>query len=140
MKPLLPIALLSTLILTACVTQVVAPSEAPIVGNDRDAHGCIGSAGYQWSLLKNNCIRIFEDGLRMDPLDASLDQTQSAFLVFVSPQEVARAEVYLPGAPESIILTKNPNNNGQWSDTKYTLTEDMGAYTLSDAQKKPLYQ
>ncbi|MEI8053861.1 MAG: hypothetical protein WCH52_08960 [Bacteroidota bacterium] len=31
-----------------------------MVGNDRDVHGCIGSAGYQWSEIKKECIRPFE--------------------------------------------------------------------------------
>lgn len=33
-----------------------------MMGNDRDPHGFIGSAGYTWSLVKNKCIRIFEEG------------------------------------------------------------------------------
>lgn len=49
----------------------VAPSEAPssaaevqtqpMPGSDRDAHGCIGSAGYQWCAAKNKCLRIWEE-------------------------------------------------------------------------------
>ena len=32
-----------------------------IVGNDRDAHGCIGSAGYSWCAVKNKCLRVWEE-------------------------------------------------------------------------------
>jgi hypothetical protein len=32
-----------------------------IVGNDRDEHGCIGSAGYSWCEAKNKCARVWED-------------------------------------------------------------------------------
>jgi len=32
----------------------------PIVGNDRDEHGCIGSAGYSWSGTLSECIRPWE--------------------------------------------------------------------------------
>lgn len=35
--------------------------EKPLVGNDRDEHGCIGSAGYQWCEAKNKCLRIWEE-------------------------------------------------------------------------------
>ena len=31
-----------------------------IVGNDRDIHGCIGSAGYSWSSTSKKCIRAWE--------------------------------------------------------------------------------
>jgi hypothetical protein len=33
----------------------------PIVGGDRDAHGCIGSAGYSWCAVKNKCLRVWEE-------------------------------------------------------------------------------
>jgi hypothetical protein len=30
-------------------------------GSDRDAHGCIGSAGYTWCGAKNKCLRTWEE-------------------------------------------------------------------------------
>lgn len=33
----------------------------PMVGNDRDEHGCIGSAGYSWCEAKQKCLRIWEE-------------------------------------------------------------------------------
>jgi hypothetical protein len=32
-----------------------------LVGNDKDEHGCIGSAGYTWCELKNKCLRTWEE-------------------------------------------------------------------------------
>jgi maltose-binding protein MalE len=32
-----------------------------LVGNDKDAHGCIGSAGYTWCEVKNKCLRVWEE-------------------------------------------------------------------------------
>jgi len=32
-----------------------------IVGNDKDEHGCISSAGYSWCEEKNKCLRIWEE-------------------------------------------------------------------------------
>jgi putative hemolysin len=32
-----------------------------IVGNDRDEHGCIGSAGYSWCEAKQKCLRTWEE-------------------------------------------------------------------------------
>ena len=52
--------------LTACETKVpVAPvvSEAPeakMAGSDRDAHGCIPSAGYAWCARTKQCERPWE--------------------------------------------------------------------------------
>lgn len=33
----------------------------PLLGGDRDEHGCIGSAGYSWCELKQKCLRIWEE-------------------------------------------------------------------------------
>jgi hypothetical protein len=37
------------------------PTQYPIVGGDRDAYGCIPSAGYQWCEVKQKCIRSWEE-------------------------------------------------------------------------------
>jgi len=36
------------------------PSRQPLPGADRDAHGCIGSAGYAWCARKKACVRPWE--------------------------------------------------------------------------------
>ena len=39
---------------------VPAPSPIVTVGGDRDAHGCIGSAGYAWCERTGRCERPWE--------------------------------------------------------------------------------
>jgi len=34
--------------------------DSQMVGNDSDAHGCIGSAGYSWCEERGECIRVWE--------------------------------------------------------------------------------
>ncbi len=67
MKAFLLIPLL--MLLTACASQDKAAARAdaaaaapatPMVGGDRDAHGCIGSAGYQWCEHSQRCERPWE--------------------------------------------------------------------------------
>lgn len=41
-------------------TPTAVPTQA-LVGNDRDAHGCIPSAGYQWCESKQKCLRPFAE-------------------------------------------------------------------------------
>lgn len=36
-------------------------NKPPIVGGDKDAHGCIGSAGYSWCEAKKKCLRTWEE-------------------------------------------------------------------------------
>ena len=33
-----------------------------VVGSDKDEHGCIASAGYTWSEVQKDCIRLWEKG------------------------------------------------------------------------------
>lgn len=44
--------------LSGCSTQTSPPVHA--VGGDRDAHGCIGSAGYAWCAGTGQCERPWE--------------------------------------------------------------------------------
>lgn len=53
------------LILILCLVSFIATATASeltgvVVGADRDAHGCIGSAGYSWSSPLKKCIRPWE--------------------------------------------------------------------------------
>ena len=115
--------------------------DGPIVGNDSDEHGCIGSAGYTWSVVKNECIQIFNSGIRLDAKATNLDKTVSAFIVFKSENEDAQAELYLPSAKKSILLAKDKKNGaGKWVNKNYVLSQWKGMYTLENKKKKVLYQ
>lgn len=42
-------------------TPLTTSTSIPMVGNDKDEHGCIGSAGYSWCAAKNKCLRSWEE-------------------------------------------------------------------------------
>jgi len=54
----------------------------PIVGGDKDNHGCIGSAGYSWCATKNKCLRVWEESCEIAgdvyPLFSSLKWSASS--------------------------------------------------------------
>ncbi|RLE46581.1 hypothetical protein DRJ22_01575 [Candidatus Woesearchaeota archaeon] len=56
---------LALLFLSACKVAEVNVSDkkvdAPIIGGDRDEHGCIASAGYTWCESKQKCLRLWEE-------------------------------------------------------------------------------
>lgn len=68
-------------------TDTTTVAQAAMAGNDLDKHGCKGSAGYTWSVAKNECVQIFEAGVRLDAADSTLNQTLSAFAVFVNDEK-----------------------------------------------------
>jgi hypothetical protein len=150
MKKILAFSL-STLFFAACntpttKTNVPPPSSkedvsTPMVGGDQDEHGCKPSAGYTWSSVKNECIRIFESGIRLDPKAAELDKTLSAFVVFKSDTDDAQAELFIPTVKNAVLLAKvKKEDAGTWKNDSYTLTQWKGMYTLTDAKDKTLYQ
>jgi hypothetical protein len=80
-----------------------------IVGNDKDKHGCIGSAGYIWSVLKKECVRTFE--LTQTDKNAielvSIDNTQKMVVLFSSNK--TKAEVFYSGGNK--VVNKSTRGN-----------------------------
>jgi len=105
----------------------VNTNENVVLGNDKDEKGCVTSAGYKWSLLRKECIRVFEEGYRLNAVDTlkSDDMQQSAFVIF--DKEATQAELYLPNTPKSILLKKQGDavyKSGDWllrTDSNYQL-------------------
>lgn len=74
-----------------------------VVGNEKDAHGCLTSAGYRWSVVQEKCVRPWEGSIKMLITDATADYETAAYtLMDPSKQKV---EVFLKEA-ESLILDK----------------------------------
>ncbi len=61
MKKILLSLLVCCVYLTGCNSGESVPTQpTPKVGADKDEHGCIGSAGYQWCALTAECERPWE--------------------------------------------------------------------------------
>jgi len=78
-------------------------------GSDRDAHGCIGSAGYQWSELRQSCVRPFELPLQLHSTPGDPEASTSiAGVTFAS--DSAEAEVFAKewsGGKRLVRVSKN---------------------------------
>jgi hypothetical protein len=55
---------------------------AQIKGGDRDAHGCIGSAGYTYSQIKKDCVRVFEQKIKLTEVAPKGSSTSMAAVIF----------------------------------------------------------
>lgn len=60
------IAILVVLVVGGIIYQTAqkpaaSPDTRQLVGGDRDAHGCIPSAGYSWCEAKQKCLRVWEE-------------------------------------------------------------------------------
>lgn len=85
-KEILVVFLVAALLLSGC-TQ-----EEPLVGGDKDEHGCIGSAGYTWCEAKQKCLRIWEEPCAEEELEGYIEVS------------VEDAKELIDSMPEIIIL------------------------------------
>ncbi|WP_313806380.1 hypothetical protein [Flavobacterium sp.] len=95
-----------------------------VLGTDKDEKGCVTSAGYMWSEIKNGCIRVFEEGYRLAPYKNEAEATEedneqatlNAYIIFNEEQD--KAELFLPTSSKSIILKREsegkPYVNNDW--------------------------
>lgn len=84
------------------------------VGADRDAHGCIGSAGYTFSPLKNSCIRLWEAGITLLPAQKQDGAVMAAYAVL----QDNKGELFLPGNTTPIPLGQQYiNGQATWNAT-----------------------
>lgn len=109
-----PLLFLSALILSLCTACASHSRQQTafnrLVGNDRDEHGCISSAGYTYSYALHDCVRLWEVGERY------YAGNHQIYLVF-SPDSLF-AEVF-PSEGESFICKRRRNLN-RWERRKGT--------------------
>ena len=124
MKPLflLPFFALA-LLLMSCnqpKTADTPPADKPLVGGDKDEHGCIGSAGYMWCEPKKKCLRIWEEECYTDIKEAIALSFSMKYGIDIDDIEVdvlkqtddhARGSVNLDGGGGIFLARKT---NGIW--------------------------
>lgn len=91
--------------------------EVPMVGGDRDEHGCIGSAGYTWSALRGECIQVFEVGTRLDPLEENEEVAVISAFVVTKDGDNSQVELFITNEDQNPILKQE--TNGTYKGGKY---------------------
>ena len=84
--------------------EPTATEEAPMVGDDRDEHGCIGSAGYTWSALRGECIQTFEVGTRLNPVDVKEEEAVISAFIVSKDGDNSQVELFITGEEQNPIL------------------------------------
>lgn len=90
---------------------VITEGGTTIIGEE-DGFGCAYTAGYRYSYLLSDCIRVFEVGFRLNPiedegnLENNLENNEvSCFVIF--SKDGKEAEIFLPQKEKSILLESN---------------------------------
>lgn len=107
-------------------------NQLQLLGGDRTDHGCIGSAGYTWSEVQKDCIRLWEKGIRMESTDGS---NSTAFIV-IAPDSM-QVELFFSDGSDNEILQRHTLSSGAhvWNveddDTKNVRCEADGRWAIS---------
>ena len=92
--------------------------EMPMVGGDRDEHGCIGSAGYTWSALRGECIQVFEVGIRLNPVDMEEEEAVISAFIVSKEGDNSQVELFITGEEQNPVLKQE--TDGTFKNGKYT--------------------
>ena len=116
-------------------TSALFAQQTPMkAGSDRDAHGCIASAGYSYSELKKECIRTFEQKIQLKEIASK--GNYNAAVVFNNDQ--SKAEIFLKEEKRSVILKRAAK--GIWKNGTYSLQLKHNIGFVLSKKKKVLYQ
>ncbi|WP_426479060.1 hypothetical protein ACP3T3_06310 [Chryseobacterium sp. CBSDS_008] len=110
-----------------------AQKSTPVLGGDRDVHGCIGSAGYTYSQLKNDCIKTFNQKIKLKEVNSDKSYTSMTAVIF--SKNMKKAEIFIPdGNAKSIILDKGEKEkiwkSGSHIKDSYVLTPYKKSYQI----------
>lgn len=113
--------------------EQITKEDQELVGGQKDNHGCLASAGENWSELKNTCIQVFNVGKRLNPIEVSKDKAViSAFVVF--NDDKSKLELFLPSDGEHhAILDKTEDNI--YKDKTYTYNDKESVLYVDGVKK-----
>lgn len=114
----------------AVLLMLAAPEAPPLAGGDADSHGCRASAGYVWSPLRADCVRLFESGFRLDPVRPAGSAVISAFALFGGTGASGPVELWLPGGAAPVRLT---GRGGLWRGHGWALRRHAGRIEVRHA-------
>lgn len=119
-------ALTACLCLCACsytLKEAVSGADKPgqrLAGADRDAHNCIGSAGYTWSAVRNACVRLWEEGVTLLPAAREESATLAAYVVLSA--DGTKAELFTPVKTAPAVLERSFTPEGpRWTNASWLL-------------------
>ena len=112
--------------------EAQAMTEEPLMGGDEDEHGCKPSTGESWSELQQRCIRVFDKGERLNPIEDN-GTVISAFALFNTDK--SKVEIFT-SMKENTILDKKGDNLYEGGNFKYDSAEGVLYIDGKEAFKK----
>ncbi|WP_185289758.1 hypothetical protein [Chryseobacterium lactis] len=96
---------------------LVFAQKIPVLGGDKDAHGCIGSAGYTYSQIRKDCVRTFEEKIKLKEVASKGDYI--AAVIF--SKDMKKAEVFVKDAEGGSVILTRAGKAKAWKKDGYVL-------------------
>ncbi|WP_228409790.1 hypothetical protein [Chryseobacterium sp. T16E-39] len=129
--------LLLAVIMTATFAIAGSAQKMTPKGGDKDKHGCIASAGYTYSVIKDDCIKLFDEKIQLR--EANPQKSYVSSVVVILSKDKKKAELFLPDVKGSIILNRTMEymNTSVYKSKKgsYNLNKEKDNYTLKKGKK-----
>lgn len=84
-----------------------------LLGGDLDQFGCKNSAGFEWSKLRKECIRVWVNSIKLPSVSESSFQANLFF-----SEDKGLAEIFIVEEKESIVLKKVATSTYTYADYK----------------------
>jgi hypothetical protein len=91
--------------------------DAPMVGGDKDEHGCLPSAGQSWSALRGECIQVFEVGTRLNPVEEKEEEAVISAFVVTKDGDNSQVELFITTEETNPLLKQE--KDGTYKNGKY---------------------
>lgn len=111
---------LSTGILPGC-----AAMEPEMVCGQKDRYGCLNTAGYTWSRLRQQCIRVWEQGIFVED-SVKPDEWVGSYAIFSKDGE--KIELYLADSLDDHPILEN--QDGIFENHGFKLEKHQGTWHL----------
>ncbi|WP_316820328.1 hypothetical protein [Pedobacter gandavensis] len=112
---------------------------APMVGGDQDEHGCKSSAGYSWSVIRQECVRPFELETKFKDLNNS---TLAGYALFSKDNK--QVEIFAAEFKPTIVLSSTGTEIYGSTDQKYKMEKDAQKHWVisktEDGKTAPILQ
>jgi len=97
--------------------------DAPMVGGDKDEHGCLPSAGQSWSALRGECIQVFEVGTRLNPVEEKEEEAVISAFVVSKTDDNSQVELFITTEEPHPLLKQE--KDGTYKNGKYVYNPKM---------------
>ncbi|WP_295769182.1 hypothetical protein [uncultured Mucilaginibacter sp.] len=92
--------------------------ENKAVRDHNNDHGCVVSEGLTWSELQQDCIKVYNEGFRLNPVASKKNSAViSAFVLWSKDKN--KVELFLPDAADHKTIILNKSNENTYQDDQY---------------------